>query len=150
MTARRWEDVPPLVGDGKGWVEVTNNGWGALVVWAAGLEHTRRKPGNPYQGSVAETRTTAGLTTMRYSPVTQEDIRAADDDIDAYLADAGIPPRPRGQVWFLRLPSELHSEKELWVELNRSVSGLPAGANRPAQFFPTLSQALARLFERSP
>ena len=38
-----WESVPEG-GLAEGWVELDENGWGALIGWAAGPENLRRGP----------------------------------------------------------------------------------------------------------
>lgn len=36
--------------------------------------------------------------------LTEAGLSSIDDDIDVYLAEAGIPPRPRGFDWYIRRP----------------------------------------------
>jgi hypothetical protein len=42
-----------------------------------------------------------GVTTVETVARTTADQELIDDAIDAYLTDAGLPPRPRGYAWIL-------------------------------------------------
>lgn len=54
--------------------------------------------------------------TLRTAPTqaTAADRQGIDDDIDVYLLDAGLPPRPRGYVWMIRVP-DAHTLPEAWL-----------------------------------
>lgn len=90
----------------QGWILATENGWGALVVWAAGPGNFLRVPkakGDRF-GSIVH-RLPDGGEQREPSLLTEADLSSIDDDIDFYLADADLPPRPRGFDWYIRPPS---------------------------------------------
>ena len=49
------------------------------------------------------------------SLLTDAELESIDDDIDAYVADAGLPPRPRGYDSFIRRPPNTGSAKRVLV-----------------------------------
>lgn len=91
-------DSYPIENKPEGWMELSENGWGAKRTWT--------------------------------EPISDADVRGVEDDIDSYLADAGLPPRPRGFRWFLRLPASVEGEKEFWRRLNEvDMQGPPMNGN---------------------
>lgn len=147
MTLEKWADVP-LAANAKSeaWIEATNNGWGALVLWASEPRNLIRRLGQSDQGPVIESVTANGVTTTHESPLTLQDLQEADDDIDSYLSEAGIPPRPRGFIWYIRLPSSVNNEREFWAALNQAIADRAPEARRPSQFLPQITDALACLY----
>jgi Family of unknown function (DUF5956) len=78
------------------------SGWGALLCWLAGPEHVARVPASGVRHApVRVEQVTAGVTTVAHAERTAADQQLIDDSVDAYLAEAGLLPRPRGYVWVL-------------------------------------------------
>lgn len=90
-----------------GWILAVENGWGAMVVWAAGQGNFVRVPAavGDRHGIIVH-RLPDGSEQREPFALSDADLAAIDDDIDAYIADAGLPPRPRGYDWFIRRPPD--------------------------------------------
>jgi hypothetical protein len=144
MTDDVWEctelSEPP-----QDWIVATENGWGALVLWAAGpgnfvrvrtAAHDRivlRLPGSGEQGKPFR--------------LTQGDLSSIDDDIDAYLAEAGILPRLRGFDWFIRRPCKDLDDERFWsVVWAATVKGLPNDGLRPSAMAGPGKEAMASFY----
>lgn len=118
----------PLGNKPVGWIELSENGWGAVIAWLAGPENVVRKPVGQRKDLVRETCTAADGSTRTWTePITEADVRGIEDDIDFYLADAGLPPRPRGFHWFLGLPAAVPDEQDFWRRIHEADSGDSAG-----------------------
>ncbi|WP_091464482.1 DUF5956 family protein [Micromonospora inyonensis] len=61
------------------------------------------------------------------------------------LRDAGIPDRPTGYRWFLRLPDG-YSGEQVESAVIRAVGQLPADHVRPAQFAPRIREVLEDVY----
>ncbi|MET3922732.1 DUF5956 family protein [Arthrobacter sp. UYEF20] len=107
----------------EGWIELTENGWGAIAAWFAGPENVTREPMGERTDIVRVACERAdGTVTSWEETITEEDIRAIEDDIDSYLTDSGLPPRPRGYRWFLRLPGGVRDQEDFWGQLGEADS----------------------------
>ena len=107
---------PELAEAPDGWILATENGWGALAVWAAGPGNFVRVPIADHErhGTVVY-RWVDGSERSEPFLLTKADLQSIDDDIDTYLAAAELPPRPRGYNWFIRRPSRFPvGEDEFW------------------------------------
>jgi hypothetical protein len=100
-----WESVPEGL-PAKGWGELDENGWGALIGWAAGPENLRRGPRQDDSArTVAVTRTDKdGNVVGSVEAFTAEDRRIVEEEVNAYLADAGVEQRPPGFRWLSGSP----------------------------------------------
>ncbi|MHA7275656.1 DUF5956 family protein [Arthrobacter sp. Hz1] len=147
MTLKTWAAVPlAATANREAWIEATNNGWGALVLWVSEPRNLIRQPGQSDQGQVVQTVTANGVTTTHEIPLTVKDFQESDEDVDTYLSEAGIPPRPRGFIWYIHLPPGVNSEREFWSILNQAIADRAPEARRPSQFLPQLADALASLY----
>ena len=133
-----------------GWIRATENGWGALVVWAAGPANFVRVPavtGDRYGMTVHRDRN-GGERQERFV-LSNADLESIDDDIDSYLADAGLPPRPRGYDWFIRRPPNMDRDGDaFWSAVWAAATAtLPDGAVRPSTVKGFVKEALARMYQ---
>ncbi|GGJ36404.1 DUF5956 family protein [Paenarthrobacter histidinolovorans] len=133
----------------KDWIRATENGWGALVVWAAGpgnVTRVRSAPDDRY-GSIA--RLPGDGERSQQFLLTEADLSSIDDDIDAYLADAGIPPRPRGFNWFIRRPSGIDLDDDtFWGAIwDATTKRLPHEGLRPSMMTGPAKEAMARFYQ---
>jgi hypothetical protein len=115
-----WDSYPvgrrPL-----GWIELSENGWGAIAAWFAGPENVVREPIGERTDQVRMTCEKAdGTITSRTETITGEDVQDIEDGIDSYLLDSGLPARPRGYRWFMRLPAGVTDEQDFWGHLNEA------------------------------
>jgi hypothetical protein len=116
-----WDDV--IVEEpSERWLELDDNGWNALIAWAAGAKNLRRTPVSDEGKTVDVTTVREGVTEVRSIPFTKEDRRIIDESVDEYLAAAGVPPRPRGYVWFIRTPERCPTSRAFWEELTAAIN----------------------------
>ena len=77
---------------------------GALIGWAAGRDNLRRHLSSDAGRTATGCIEHPGVQQPFEEPFTTADRQGVDDDIDVYLLDADLPPRPRGYVWMIRVP----------------------------------------------
>lgn len=133
----------------SGWIRATENGWGALVVWAAGQGNFVRVPaaaGDRYGMVVHRDRN--GSERQQPFVLAEADLESIDDDIDSYLADAGLPPRPRGYDWFIRRPPNTDpGEDGFWSAVWAATTAtLPHDAVQPSMMRGFAKEALTRMY----
>jgi hypothetical protein len=133
-----WDHVPLLdhppgrPEDGENWYQVDEYGLAVLVLWS--LRHDRAASSLHTEAPVTKlTQETSGQTSTWERPRTAQEQSDVDDDLDSLLADAGVPPRPRGRRWFVRLPADVDLEsslREWWREIYQQLDDeeqTPAG-----------------------
>jgi hypothetical protein len=142
-----WEQIPegPRA---DGWIEIAETGWDAMISWFAGPDNIRREARGPRTEMVkVSCEKSDGAVIAWEEPITEDDVRAIEDDIDAYLRDAGLPPRPRGYRWFLRLPDGLDMAG-VDDAASRVVMALPGRSGNPRYLAPAVEQAITDLYFR--
>ncbi|KXK58089.1 hypothetical protein AWW66_31880 [Micromonospora rosaria] len=148
-TESTWDDVP--VRDdppGSGYHELTDNGLGALIGWLSGAGRLVRCPDRlPYM--TIEACTGPGGETRQTRPRTPDDQRVIDDSVNDYLHDAGVPARPTGYRWFLRLPMGISGEQVESTVIS-AIGQLPADHVRPSQQAPRIREVLEALHADEP
>ena len=148
MTHDPWEctelQKPP-----QDWILATENGWGALIAWAAGPGNVARifAASGDRNGSIAR-RLPGGEEQRQQFLLTEADLSSIDDDIEAYLADAGIPPRPRGFDWFIRRPSGVDLDDDtFWGAVwDATTTRLPVDGLRPSTMAGPAKEAMASFY----
>jgi hypothetical protein len=140
-----WESIS-VAGPSDRWAELEETGWDALIAWAAGPQNLRRFPNSDVGRAVSMTCTRDGVTEQFEEAFTVDDRRTVDDAVDAYLADAGIPPRPRGYRWFIRVPAAYDSAQAFHYDLHQAINATPAQtAPHPVNWRP-LIEGVVRSF----
>ena len=130
--------------DGQ-YVELPENGFGGLVAWAAGVHHVRRTA--DHLNHQTRVTTIAGdETTNHVRPRSQQEQDGVDQDIDSYLRDAGIPPRPRGFRWFVELPGSIRPD-DFWEDINTNLAR--DAATRPADVLANVRTTLGQIYSTS-
>jgi hypothetical protein len=66
-----------------------------------------------------------GATSSLTETITGEEVQDIENGIDSYLLDSGLPARPHGYRWFLRLPAVVNDEQEFWSLLNEADFRMP-------------------------
>jgi hypothetical protein len=124
-----------------------DTGWGALVAWYAGPTRVVRTP-EKRVGQVAVERVNRRQRVVHRSvePLSPRESAGIDDDIDGYLGDAGVPPRPRGFRWVLRLPVRCPTEPEFWAAVYQGLDQDAPEAVHPRDIAPALDRVLSRLY----
>ncbi len=130
-------------------ITLSDNGWGALVAWLAGPQHTHRMPWNREGATVSVTgeRPPGKVVLRGVRPLAAAEAEEIDHDIDSYLTDAGAPPRPRGFAWRLVLPPGIASEDEFWSPLNVALQAEAPEAQHPRDITAALGRILDRLYD---
>jgi hypothetical protein len=88
-------------------------GWLALVAWAVGPENLRRMPRPRERDATRTVRVviTSGDEERRSRvPFSASDRLSVDESAEDTLRRCGLPPQPRGYVWFVRNPPGLGLE----------------------------------------
>lgn len=117
-----WEEVPVLAsapgpaGPGESWQEVDGFGLGLLVLWL--LRHRAVSVPITEPRLVRVTCTKAdGSVEVSAQALTPKEQAEMDEDVNEFLSEAGIPPRPGTRDWFLRVPAdELRVVQDLIAE----------------------------------
>lgn len=148
MTLDPWE-CTELSEAPQDWILATENGWGALVLWAAGPGNFARvRPASRDRFGSIVRRLPGGGEQRQPFMLTEADLSSIDDDIDVYLAEAGIPPRPRGFDWFIRRPSNYDLDDEtFWgVVWAATIERLPDDGLRPSTMAGPAKEAMASFY----
>jgi hypothetical protein len=148
MTHDPWE-CTELSEAPQDWILATENGWGALVLWAAGpgnFARVRPAAGDRF-GSIVR-RLPGGGEQRQPFMLTEADMSSIDDDIDVYLAEADIPPRPRGFDWYIRRPFNYDLDDEtfwsfVWAA---TTERLPHDGLRPSTMAGPAKEAMASFY----
>jgi hypothetical protein len=150
MSDNPWERVP-IGACPPGWIEATENGWGAVAAWFAGVENLVRQP-RSYEGRTIQVTCVDRDGTERKSsePFTAADIESIDNDIDSYLTDAGVPLQPHGFTWFIRSPSEIHGDHGFWSAYTGAVyEQVSTQAPTPREIATAAAHIMDRFYQRS-
>ena len=146
-----WSETS-ILDDAAGWIELDESGWDALTVWAAGPGQVGRMPQDDSSRRVPVVCETGGVVIRSEEPFTPADRAMIEEGINGYLADAGIPPRPVGFTWFLRLPENWPVDRDLVAEINRIVLSSPVGRGdgviMPGEWLGAMREALKVLYRR--
>lgn len=120
-----WESYP-IGTRPAGWIDLSENGWGAIASWFAGPQNVIREPMGELTDLVRVTcEKPDGTSTSWTETITEAEVEEIEDDIDSYLAASGLPSRPHGFRWFMRLPSGIKDGKEFWGRLNEADFRMP-------------------------
>jgi hypothetical protein len=130
----------------EGWTEATANGWGALIAWVAGPANTCRVPAAARDRHTEVLVMTGGAVVRQPSMLSDEDLASIDDDIDLYLAAAGVPPLPRGYAWFIRRPAQCDTDAAFWSAINQGVQETAPDAVEPLELRLVIDGVLRALY----
>ena len=118
-----WEDVPvverPSDEPNDDVIELDDSGWGQLVGWAVGVSRLRRAL-DRREHMTTIVYPASGRTVRR--PRSAAEQAEIEDDVNSYLAEAGVPPRPAGYVWYVLKPPTVASKAEFWARINQAQS----------------------------
>lgn len=132
--------------DGEVYHQVPDTGFTMLIAWYNGPAHLVRLLDLAHH--------TVTVTTIRHDGATEHveprglaDQDTIDEDIEDYLADAGVPAPPRGYRWYQRLPHSHATLDDFHAEINTRLRELdPHGtATRPHDIAPLLARIVADL-----
>lgn len=70
--------------------------------------------------------------------------------INPYLDEAGVPPRPRGYTWFIRVwPPDLAAH-EFLEQVDRALISAPPEVVMPSQWRQRMEEVLTEVYARRP
>ena len=134
------------IGEVRYW-ECGNSGWHMLVAWLAGPQSIVCYPEDRPQ--VWEHEHDYNAETRSFSAAeTAEERELADDGINAYLRDSGLPERPGGYRWFQVLPATLDASK-LMAAVNKTVLDSNIKDSNPATIIPVVEDFVRRVYGSS-
>ncbi|MGI8698951.1 MAG: DUF5956 family protein, partial [Mycobacteriales bacterium] len=115
-------------------ITLSDNGWGALVAWLAGPQHTHRMPWNREGATVSVTgeRPPGKVVLRGVRPLAAAEAKEIDHEIYSSLTEAGVPPPPRGFAWLLVLPPGISAEDEFGSTRNVALRAEGARIAAPA------------------
>jgi hypothetical protein len=140
-------EVPKELPAGR-YVSVIPNGHGALTAWIAGPGRCYR---TPYPASahppVKVTRGDPGREPEEvwFEPFTEADLQMINDDVNSYLADAGVRPQPRGYKWNVLVPDVIRDGDELEYALREKNNWV-----EPAEVLKAIEQLYESLLREIP
>ena len=118
-----WDDVPVVDRQSDetddDLIELDDSGWGQLVGWAVGVSRMRRVVDRRRHMTTTSYPATGEIRQRPRSSLEQAEI---EEDVNAYLAEAGVPPRPAGYVWYVLKPPTVASKAEFWARINQAQS----------------------------
>lgn len=132
------------------WIELSENGWGAIAAWYAGPAHVVREPMGVRTDQVEVTcEYPDGSSKSWTQTISPSEVEEIEKDIDSYLHDSCLPPRPHGYRWFMRLPPMVKDGHEFWGLLSQADERMPpTDRDLPAEA-KNLGKTIAALFERT-
>ena len=142
-----WSDVQESEPSAS-WLDLPENGWGALIGWAAGPDNLRRRPSSDAGRTITGYTERGGKQQPFEEPFTAADRLGIDDDIDRYLRDAGLPPRPRGYVWMIRVPEGHASSEAFLAEVDTAILRTAEGSVNPEQLRPIVAAILRDFYAK--
>ncbi|TSE15046.1 hypothetical protein B1A87_003065 [Arthrobacter sp. KBS0703] len=140
-----WSDVQETA-PSAAWAELPENGWGALMGWAAGEENLRRRRTSDAGRTVTGYIERAGEREPFVEPFSSADRDIIDDEIDAFLRDADLPPRPRGYVWMIRIPDGHASPGAFLADVDAVINRTANGTVDPKQLRPIFAQVFRDIY----
>lgn len=134
-----WSDFDAAATDPVDSVRLSRNGWQALVAYLAGPARVTSVP--------EETRLVRVSSSGHHYSRAQTTFERSEleSDLNAYLAEAGVPQPPLGVEWRLTLPEGV-SEQEFWSRIEQSIRPLQRAQYRPGDLFEPLRTAIDSLF----
>lgn len=142
-----WQSVPDHVPD-AGWIELDENGWGALIGWVAGPGNLRRSPVDDSARTVAASKTGPDGAVIEFEEAfTAQDRVIVDESANCYLADAGAAERPGGFRWFIRLPEQFAGREEFLAAITRAVYARDPKPVHPSDVRSAMEQVMPSIYE---
>ncbi|HEX9229349.1 MAG TPA: DUF5956 family protein [Arthrobacter sp.] len=142
-----WNDVREGEASAS-WVQLPENGWGALIGWAAGRDNLRRCPSSDAGKTVTGHIEDANGRTPFEEPFTAVDREGVDVDIDTYLGAADVPPRPRGFVWMIRVPDGHTSPGAFLADVDDAIFRAADSVTHPKRLLPVFTDVLRDFYAR--
>lgn len=130
---------------GREYLRVGDTGWYMTVCWCAGPGHVVRV-WDELQWHTVRTRVWRGdAVGSGQAWRTEADQDLIDDGVNGFLAEAGLPPRPRGYVWFLAAP-QTGAWTSLWRVIADNERAIPSRAPTAGEAAAAIDSAVRRLY----
>jgi hypothetical protein len=142
-----WECIEITQPTAELWAELDETGWDAVIAWSARPQNLGRIRSSDAGRTVSVTCTRGGVVESFEEAFTENDRKTVDDSVDEYLGAAGIPPRPRGYRWFIRVPSAYPSAQAFLEDVYRAIhSAESPGQAHPAKLRPIIRTVVQRFY----
>lgn len=143
-----WNDVPVQAPE-QGWELLPEDGWFAMIGWACGVSNMRRFPASDEGKTVRVTCIENGTERTYLEPFGAEDRANVVESVNGYLADAGIPHRPSGFDWYLRVPNSWPNGSSPLDALSSRILGRQqANETRPNQILEIMESVVGGFYLR--
>jgi hypothetical protein len=134
-------DIAPSSG---GYERLNETTWDLFYAWTAGPEWVLATPDRVTPQPVRRVNEREdGAMEYWDEPFTAEHQAEIDDDLDSDLAAVGLPPRPRGLDWYLRLTPSQHRAFRDFIG-GKIEQGLP-GASSEQEYLAHIHKAMSAL-----
>lgn len=142
---KMWDQVQDK-SSGAGWELLPETGWFALLAWAAGPENVGRATQSDASRTVRRTLLQDGVESRSVEPFMDTDRLMVDEVVNTFLLDAGVPARPAGFDWFLRVPEGWPAGLSLVDELASQITGKWESGTHPAALRPLFSRVVGEFY----
>ncbi len=147
-TMEHWEQVAVKDSEGR-WEALGENGWFTMLAWAAGPDNVRKTLHSDAGRTVRQTLVADGLETRSFEPFTEEDRAAVEESINSYIGTAGMPPRPPGFAWHLRVPAGWAGERSVADELSAQILREQRDEPVPAELWPLIVRIVTAFYSEN-
>ncbi|WP_255375908.1 DUF5956 family protein [Saccharomonospora sp. CUA-673] len=130
---------------GREFRRVGDTGWYMTVCWWAGPGHVVRVRDEPQWHTVRIQVSRGDVSGSGHALRTEADQDLIEEDVNGFLAEAGIPARPRGYVWFLASPP-VGSWASLWRVIADNERAIPFRAPAAGETSVAIESAVRRLY----
>ena len=149
MKHSMWDEVK-LKKAKQGWELLPENGWFALMAWTAGPENLSRAGQCDEGRTVRVARVQDGVDSHTVAPFTVQDRCSVDESVNEFLLEAGVPARPSGFDWFLRVPQGWPVELSLADELGSQITRAWENGTHPAMLRPLFERVVKAFYANAP
>ncbi|MCP2323591.1 hypothetical protein HDA40_002098 [Hamadaea flava] len=142
-----WDNLNQLASEPIGQsdvIELPDSGWGAIIAWLSPRDRVARLLDDRVHTTWVRIESNAGPSQF-HERRSQAEQDALDHDVDGYLADASVPPRPRGYRWFLRLPPDLDGNA-FWARVHSAMDEAQPTPVHPGDVKQVLQHVFASIF----
>lgn len=131
--------------DGRRYWECGHSGWHMLIAWLAGQHTLARYPEDrPQYWRHTNNYGRPGVVSKELETAELKEI--ANDSVNDYLIDAGLPKRPSGYRWFQVLPPNVDAS-ELTASINEAILRSRIKRSTPSVVIPIIEPVIKRAYD---
>ncbi|MDJ0311962.1 DUF5956 family protein [Arthrobacter sp. H35-D1] len=144
-----WDDVKPTNSE-QGWEPLPENGWFALMAWVAGPANVGRAAQSDEGRAVRVVHVHDGVEPRTVEPFAEGDRRSVDESVNEFLLEAGVPARPAGFDWFMRIPEGWPAGLSVADELSSQITRSWENDTHPEALLPLFERAVQAFYADAP